>query len=77
MYKRQTLLFAGDNSFRQCALQPTGRVVSIAASARATYAVLEDGRVQMCGNGVVIPTELAHEDNVAAIAASDSHVVLL
>lgn len=72
------LMFAGDDRFGQCQLTADGaKVVAIDASAQASYAVFEDGSVRMCGNGPVEPRQLEAARDVRAIAASDSHVVLL
>lgn len=72
------LMFAGEDRHGQCSLDLQGeRAVAIAASSRATYAVLEDGSVRMSGSGPANNAELAGQANVGAIAASDSHVVLL
>lgn len=72
------LVFAGSNEQGQCSLQGDGlRVVSIEASAFASYAVYEDGSVRMSGSSIVLPEELEAARNVVQVAASDTHVALL
>lgn len=72
------LLFAGDNAHGQCDLKTNGeRAVSIAASARASYAVLESGRVVMSGSGPVEAAKLENVRGAAVVAASDSHLAIL
>jgi len=73
-----TLVFAGSNAEKQCALKTDGlKVRSVAASSFASYAVLEDGTVRMSGESEITSGDLAREGNVLTVAASDTHVVLL
>lgn len=72
------LVYAGSNAHRQQDINLDGAVArSIDASAFASYAVMTDGTVRISGTSIVSQIDLKDEDNVAAIAAEDTHVVLL
>lgn len=75
---RGQLLFAGDNAYGQCDLQTNGeRAVAVAASDRASYAVLESGRVVMSGASFIEPAQLEAERDAAVVAASEGHLAVL
>ena len=72
------ILCAGSNEQHQCELETDGMPIrSIAAGPYASYAVMADGTVRMCGSSVVSSQSLAQVTGAVDIAAAQTHVLIL
>lgn len=73
-----TLVFAGSNEMGQCTLD-TGNVpvIAIAASPYATFALLQNGGLRMCGAAQMSNDDFAAVEGAIRVSASDTHVAVL